>query len=542
VAGAQRPRRRTRGESSTLVRRADGADSADETSRDLGDDESPATRLIRFFHTEGHALFRTSDGSGYASVHFDGRQEALKIQSPAFKQWLAGLYYAKTKQGLGQEAVNAAVAALNAEAVHGTPGTQEVHVRVASAAGAIYLDLGNEDGDVVEVTKGGWRLVKSPPVHFRRPKGLKSLPKPERGGSVEELFSIFEVPSASDRRLLIAWMLACLRPTGPYPVLELQGEQGSGKSTLMRLIRDVVDPGAAPVRSAPHSERDLSLAAYNNRCVAFDNLSALPQWLSDAICRMSTGGAHATRENYSDLDEIIVDVQGPVMMTGIERLTASADLLDRTISIELPNIPDHKRRRESEMRAKFEKARPRILGALLTGTVAALRNQSRSKRENLTRMADFESWVSGAGVGLGWPDGTFQSDYRENRQRAHQRVIDADPVARGLCDLVAKQPFAGTASALLEALSSMELAEADRLPKDAAALGGRLRRLSPALRGRGVHVEFDRKGHKGERLIHARSDSVHRERRRPGSTPARRQHRQRRQHGAPGEAVKGVES
>jgi len=36
---------------------------------------------------------------------------------------------------------------------------------------------------------------------------------------------------------------------GPYPVLCLAGEQGTGKSTLARLVRSLIDPASAPLRS-----------------------------------------------------------------------------------------------------------------------------------------------------------------------------------------------------------------------------------------------------------------------------------------------------
>ena len=39
-----------------------------------------------------------------------------------------------------------------------------------------------------------------------------------------------------DFRLMIGWLTAALRPVGPYPVLVLNGEQASGKSTLARIL------------------------------------------------------------------------------------------------------------------------------------------------------------------------------------------------------------------------------------------------------------------------------------------------------------------
>jgi hypothetical protein len=90
--------------------------------------------------------------------------------------------------------------------------------------------------------------------------------------------------------LIVAWLIASLRPRGPYPLMALFAEQGSGKTTAGRLLRDLVDPNAAPLRAEPRDGRDLMIAANNAWLIAFDNLSHIPLWLSDALRRVSTGG------------------------------------------------------------------------------------------------------------------------------------------------------------------------------------------------------------------------------------------------------------
>src|SRR5215471_6433103 len=65
---------------------------------------------------------------------------------------------------------------------------------------------------------------------FRRPPGLLPLPTPQRGGSIMALQSLLNLDSYDDFILIIAWLLAALRPIGPYPLLALAGEQGSAKT------------------------------------------------------------------------------------------------------------------------------------------------------------------------------------------------------------------------------------------------------------------------------------------------------------------------
>jgi hypothetical protein len=175
-----------------------------------------------------------------------------------------------------------------------------------------------EKGDVSDwLDAGGWRVVDNPPVRFRRACAMLSLPTPTPGGNIEFLRDYLNV-GPDDRPLVVAWLLAAMRPVGPYPVLCLHGEQGSAKSTTARVLRELVDPNAAPLRSEPREPRDLMIAANNGWVVALDNLSHVASWLSDALCRLSTGGGFSTRELYSDDDEMIFNATRPMILAALQ--------------------------------------------------------------------------------------------------------------------------------------------------------------------------------------------------------------------------------
>src|SRR6266540_6048044 len=112
--------------------------------------------------------------------------------------------------------------------------------------------------------------------------------------------SFLNLSNQNDFVLVVAWLLAALRSSGPYPLLAISGEQGSTKTVLSKLLRALVDPHVAPVRALPREERELMIAANNGHLLAFDNLSGLPAWLSDALCRLASGGSFAVRQLYTD--------------------------------------------------------------------------------------------------------------------------------------------------------------------------------------------------------------------------------------------------
>jgi hypothetical protein len=179
-------------------------------------------------------------------------------------------------------------------------------MRTAEHAGRIYLDLADEYWRAAEIGPDGWRVIGSPPVRFRRPAGMLSLPVPEPSGSIEALASFLNLPGRNDFVLIVAWLLAALRSGGPYPLLAISGEQGSAKTVLSKLLKALLDPNAAPVRALSGEQRELMIAANNSYLLAFDNLSGLPQWLSDALCRLATGGSFAVRQLYTDDEEIFI--------------------------------------------------------------------------------------------------------------------------------------------------------------------------------------------------------------------------------------------
>jgi hypothetical protein len=448
-------------------------------------------------------LFHEPDGTAYADLTVSGHRETWAVRDRAFKQWLVRGYYRLKSAAPSSDAMRSAIATIEAKARYDS-SERSVHVRVAGASGKIYLDLADAQWRAVEVDVDGWRVVTKPPIRFRRPSGMVPLPEPVCGGSINTLRPFLNLSTDADFVLLVAWLLAVLRDRGPYPILVLSGEQGSAKSTAAKMLRDIVDPNAAPLRALPRDERDLFIAGNNARVVAFDNLSGLRQWTSDALCRLATGGSFATRRLYTDDDEMLLHVVRPIILGGIEDIVIRGDLADRSIFLLLNPIPDHKRRTEEELWRRFQVAHPEILGALLDAVSHGLRRVLDTKLPKLPRMADFAVWAT-ACEGALWPPGTFTAAYNSNRGEAAETVIEADTVATAIRSMLAtRRTWSGTATELMSELLLKQPPGTERMrdwPATPRVLSGRLRRAAPNLRKVGVHIDFARKGHGRDRMI-----------------------------------------
>ena len=366
-----------------------------------------------------------------------------------------------------------------------------------------YIDLGDASGKAIRIGPAEWGVVDRPGVAFWRPKGLLPLPIPSRDGSVE-LLRPFVNLDEPDFRLFITWLAAALPPVGPYPILVVYGEQGSAKSTLSRLVHLMVDPQSAPLLAEPRSTRDLMVTAFNGWLLAYDNISAVPTWLSDGLCRLATGGGFAARALYSNDERCVMQAQRPIILNGIEEFVSKGDLAERTVVLNLPPIAPTARRSEEEFWRSFEAQYPRILGGLLDAVAGGIRELPSVRLPELPRMADYACFGEAVGRGLGWPDGTFLSAYAGNRRNTASTLIEDSVLANALIRMYTSE-FDGYTCTVdgmrseLTRFAAKSLTRNPGWPKTNARFGCELRRLAPQLRAHGLSLTFSRT--EGARLI-----------------------------------------
>jgi hypothetical protein len=433
--------------------------------------------------------------TAFARLAVAEHTETWALRSKAFRRWLVNKFVLSEAKPPGAQAVADAIGALEAAAQFQGYPRCETFVRVAGDDEAICLDLANDRWEVVRITATGWEILSESPVKFRRPRGMRALPTPVRGGHLAALQHFVNAPDLPTWTTLVTWLVSAVRAHGPYPVLALLGEQGSAKTTTAEVLKRLIDPGKAAVRAEPREVRDLMIAASNAWVLAFDNVSHLPSWLSDACCRMATGGGFSTRELYSDGDEVIFETERPVIVTAIEEVITRPDLLDRALLVPLPAIAEARRRAEAAFWTEFETAAPQLLGGLLDVVATTIERFPTVTLDALPRMADFALWSTAAEVPLGLPPRTFLAIYTKNRASAHETAIEASPIGPALRALAEAGGWTGTASDLLERLTH-DATESARRAKDwpgtGRALAGAIRRLAAPLRALGVEVDFTR--------------------------------------------------
>ncbi len=484
------------------------ASEADVDRSSHGDDKL-AKRVITALRAEGVELFHDlTEGSGsrtfLSAVNEAGRLETIPLGTGASEEWIGRFAFTKLDTVLSSQVMQEVTATLRGIAMY-EGAARKVGLRITSHDDVVWLDLCDDECRAVRVDAEGWRVVDSSesPVRFYRRSGMLPLPQPRKGGGIAMLREFVNVQSEQDWTLLLGFIVGMFAPSGPYPILELNGEPGSAKSSTARLIRSLIDPNRAPLRSQPRDERDVFIAAANGHVFTLDNLSRMPRWLSDALCRISTGGGFSTRKLYSDDAEQIFQVCRPIIMTGIGNIASESDLLDRSIRLTLDPIPVETRRTEAALEERFAAAHSRILGAVLDAVSIALKRRASITLNRLPRLADWATWATAAESGFGLVGGVTMAAFDADRATANIDAIESSPIGPALlahldqCD----GEWSGTATELLDHLNALCLPEPRRWPTSPKTLGSQLSAISGNLRAIGFDIRKAPVGHARTRLI-----------------------------------------
>jgi energy-coupling factor transporter ATP-binding protein EcfA2 len=447
--------------------------------------------------------FHTADKVAYADISILGSRQTYAVRSKAFRLWLSGEYLNSTEKGIGSQTLQDTLNTLEAIAIF-RGETREVHLRTAEHQGKLYLDLGTPDWAAVEIDSLGWRFVSEPPVRFWRPESLLPLPVPVEGGNLEELKDLLNVDGSS-WTLIITFLLFCFCPDKTYPVMVLSAHRGSGKTAAAEIIKGLIDPGKAGLIKLQGDTQKLAVAATRRHLMVYDNVSHISPDQSDDLCRVATGFGYSTRTLHTTDEETTFEFTRPQIITAIDALVTRDDLADRVLMAQLPEIPAQKRLPQSELNAKVEAARPRILGALLTALSQTLA-QPRPNPATLPRMADYALFAIASEKALGLKKGEFMKTFNESREQSRQIVIESSPVGEAIVRLMEKTPLVwkGTASELLNELEKHtdEATYRSRyFPKASNSLSRQLTRLAPDLKALGIQVGYFREGQDRNRLI-----------------------------------------
>lgn len=406
----------------------------------------------------------------------------LRGGSDSLRAAMAADYADRTRRAPSQTALTDALVTIEGYCQRETPEPLELRVAATDNDSTLWLDLGDDTGRAVKVTRDGWRVAGAP-VLFRHTALTAPLPEPAAGGTLDDLWTLLNV-DPEDRPVVAAVLVAALLPGIPHPVTLLTGEQGTGKSTASRILAGLLDPSRVPLRKAPRDVEGWTAAAAGSWVVAVDNVSGLQDWFSDALCRAVTGDGDVRRRLYTDGDLHVVAFRRCVIINGIDLGAVRDDLADRLVTVNLHRIPDRSRRFDADVTSQWQEAHPRVLGAVLDLAARVLAVIDDVDLPSLPRMADFARVLAAVDHVLG----TRGLDrYRSLAGNLASDAVTGDPVLAAITEHVTG-PWTGTSADLHHLITDSDQPRGRDWP-DPRKLTGILRRRAPSMRRVGWTVE-----------------------------------------------------
>jgi len=472
-----------------------------------GEKKSQADRMIEYALASELKVFTDERGEAYAYFLRDDVFVIYRMRSRTFRTWLAGLLWENENKAPGNEATYSAINVLTAIADKGD--RIHLHNRVApDGAGGFWFDMTNDRRQAIHITKGGWKIIDAPPILFRRYSHQKPVKPPIRGGSILPLLDFMNVKHLGSQLLYIVSGISALIPNIPHVVIILFGPQGSGKSWMILVLRELIDPSILKLLSLPRNQREMAQQFFHNYFPVYDNITKIPSWQSDVLCRAVTGGGFSKRKLYTDEEDVLFSFRRPLSLNGISVPSTRADLLDRSVLIGHPKLDETTRKSEKELEAILKQKAPELLGAILDILVKAL-NIYDSIKITPNRMADYTIWGCAITAAMGIDQKHFLSSYKENIATQKEIAVMSNPVAGVLASFMDSQKdkfWEGTPAALysnlLDTAKELKISTRQKIwPKNPSALSRRLNDLSPNLPAVGYEIESDHTGAGGRKIM-----------------------------------------
>ncbi len=477
----------------------------DEDNGGLNGKKSPAEQLLEIVESSSTSFFHSDIKELYAAIPVDSHVEILPIDSPDFELWLNGLFYRNTAKPISKDGVKQVLAVLSAKALYDNQTPLKLSTRIAEHDETFWYDLTNAQWQAIKITKDGWEVVYNPPILFNRYRHQTPQSIPKKGGNINKILDYVNIKE--NKTLFLCWLVSCFIPNIPHAANIISGEKGAAKSTATGLLKNLIDPSALDTLTLQNDQRTLAVNLQHHWLLPFDNVSFINEEVSDTLCRAITGGGIQQRKLHTNSEDTIFTFQRCVIINGIHNVATRADLLDRSILIELLRITDGERKELSEIIANFEADKPDILGGIFDTLVKAIALFPTIKLQNLPRMADFARWGYAIGEALNEGSGqVFLDEYTGNRQIQNEEAIANDPVATLIVEFMKnRQEWAGLYSVLYRLLADIAEdnginAKHKSFPANAVALSKRIKAIKSNLENVGINCMPEKRNKHGQGL------------------------------------------
>jgi hypothetical protein len=249
----------------------------------------------------------------------------------------------------------------------------------------------------VENGTDGVLFVRNPkwePFQIGRPTGNAKLLTDTLLGSVTLSSTVM---SREELELLFAhWLYAMFFPElfPTRPILAMIGEKGSGKTSILRRIGQMLFGPQFQVMGMSSEPKDFDAAVTGDAFVAIDNADADVKWLDDKLAVVATGGTLKRRLLYTTNQLVEFPITAFVGITSRTPHFKREDVADRLLLFHVSRLKTFEAEAEllGELTAQRDVLMTELVGQLQRVLGALHKNKLKAYSTNF-RIADFAQFV-----------------------------------------------------------------------------------------------------------------------------------------------------
>lgn len=454
-------------------------------------------------------IFHDKDKKTYATIDFNNCIRTLEICDEELSDIIRLLHLKQTNSVASKKSIKSFCEELSLKAKYYNP-TKDVYQRFAHINGNIYIDLCDDKGTIIEISKSGWTTTVKSPVKFIRHSSMQQLPTPKRGGNITNLLNYLNISSENDGLLALTWLLVSTIHSIPRPILLLYGPPGACKTSALTAIRGLIDP-TSPMCSYPSRTIKDSISYISSNAIpSLDNITNLSKEMENLLCMTTTGEGITLRKLYTNLKNITIRLKKPIIVTSLGIPTTARDLLDRAIPIQLERLTPSTRRDEASIKSELATHKPLLLGGMCDSLSRMLTAVESISIPMMPRLADYAKWGCAAAIALGYSDSDFLNAYWNSVLRApcdpHDNYLFAQSFIKFL-DSVG--PFSNYVSIVLNMFNTYILQQGfhdDIVPKAANLFSRRLKEIVPYLEMANWKLTWSENARDGRMIYFSRVD------------------------------------
>jgi hypothetical protein len=418
-------------------------------------------RVAKEIH-DSENIFVDQYHTPYAFVKIKDHSETLDLDTKRFERWVYRrmIQYHNGRPILPESKEVTAVLDYLKSMAEFDAVTKMMHLRVAGDNDSIYYDLSNPRWETIKIISAGWIIEETPTMMFRRYNNQIPQVYPSRDYNkdiFDRLVNLINVKDESSKLLLKCYIIALFIPDIPKAILMLHGEPNSAKTTLLKLIKMLIDPCSTHTLTCKSGNDELAQLFSHNYLPYFDNLSYIPDWMSDAFCRAVTGDSFTKRKLYTDNDDIFYTFMRCLGFSGVNLAATKSDLLDRGLIIELQRISTDKQRQIKHIWKEFQEMKPQLLGYIfdILANVLKKRQTSHVDVKGLPRLADWAEVCELISRCMGYKENQFIEAFGRNVKLQNEAAVEDSAIAQAIIYLMENQSrWEGTPTALLAQLET----------------------------------------------------------------------------------------